>query len=487
MEWLNFLEEEFSRAIINCNDSSVPSPDKMSWGHLKHITKDKLCLKSIIYIANMCFKLDHWPKHFKISITVVIPKPNKSSYDFLKSFRPIVLLNTLGKLIKKVIDKRLQFQVISNNFIYQCQLGGLKFKSTMDADITLTHFIHSGWVKNLSTSTVAFDITQFFPSLNHHLLSLILSKAEFSLRVVNFFSNYLINRKTTYSWNNFSSQSFNISVGVGQSFVLSPILSALYLSPFFHILEKWLKNLNLKISTLSFVDDGLILTQSNSFQLSNACLFSSYNVATILMSKFSLLVEHLKTEVFHFSWSHGTFNPSPLDLLPLGGLILVPKNTWKYLGFIFDRKLCFHNHIDYYSNKAISMVKCMKILGNSSRGLNSHQKHFLYRSCALLIAIYGFQLWFYSKALLSYTLNTLNKLQRKAATWILGAFKTSSLYGIEAITGLILIHLHLQKLSERSQLRVHTLSANHLIRSLIDNNPLSPSPPHVLSLSLLWT
>ena len=30
MEWLNFLEEEFSHAITNCSDSSMPSPDKMS-------------------------------------------------------------------------------------------------------------------------------------------------------------------------------------------------------------------------------------------------------------------------------------------------------------------------------------------------------------------------------------------------------------------------------------------------------------------------
>ena len=61
----------------------------------------------------------------------------------------------------------------------------------------------------------------------------------------------------------------------------------------------------------------------------------------------------------------------------------------------------------------------------------------------------------------------------------------SPLYGIKAIVGLILIHLYLQKLSRRSQLRAYILSANHLIRSLMDNNPLSLSPPHVLSLSSL--
>ena len=49
----------------------------------------------------------------------------------------------------------------------------------------------------------------------------------------------------------------------------SLILSALYLSPFLHILEKCLKNLNLKISILSFVNDGLLIMQSKSFYVSN--------------------------------------------------------------------------------------------------------------------------------------------------------------------------------------------------------------------------
>jgi len=75
---------------------------------------------------------------------VVIPKPNKLAYDQPKSFHPIVLLNTLGKLIEKVVAERLQFLVVKNDFIYSSQLGGLKFKSTTDADVALTHIVRSG-------------------------------------------------------------------------------------------------------------------------------------------------------------------------------------------------------------------------------------------------------------------------------------------------------------------------------------------------------
>jgi len=177
---------------------------------------------------------------------------------------------------------------------------------------------------------------------------------------------------------------------VGQGSALSSILSTLYLSLFLYILEKCLKNLDLKISILSFIDNGLLISQSKSFNLSNAYLFSSYNVASKLLSKFGLLVKYLKTEVFHFSRLHGNFNPPPLDLSSIGGPSLVPKDTWQCLGFIFDRKLSFHQHINFYSNKATMMVKCMKILGNSIRGLNLLQKHLLYRSCALPIILYGF-------------------------------------------------------------------------------------------------
>ena len=166
-QWYSFSKEEFKQAINKCNNSSVPGPDKLTWHHLKSIVNQDDCLVNIINITNLCFNLGHWPNYFKFSSTIIIPKPNKTSYDQPKVFRPIVLLNTLGKLIEKVITERLQFTVASNDFIHPSQLGGLKFKSTMDAGIALTHIIWLGWVKGKTTSTLAFDISQFFSSLNH--------------------------------------------------------------------------------------------------------------------------------------------------------------------------------------------------------------------------------------------------------------------------------------------------------------------------------
>ena len=470
-KWNPFSKFEFKSVISKYNDSSTPEPDKLSWCHLKLIIKNDNCLSRIIDIANACIDLEHWPKYFKRSTTIVIPKPNKSSYNHPKAFRPIVLLNILGKLIEKVVTERLQFIVASNNFIHPSQLGGLKFKSTVDAGIALTHIVHLEWAKGRSTSSLAFNISQFFPSLNHNILILILKKAGLNSKVTAFFMNYLIQRSTNYSWNNLSSPMFDVNVGVSQGSALSPILSSLYLSPLLYILEKRFKNLKIPISILSFVDNGLFIAQDKSLNVSNSHLFCSYNILSKLLHSFGPVIEHSKTEIFHFSRSQDVFNPPPLDLSSLGGLILQPKDLWKYLGFIFDRKLSFHKHIDYYANKAISTVKCMKLLGNLLQGISPLQKRLLYRCCALPIALYGFQLWYYNKALVSYHMKTLNKMQRRATIWILGAFKTSSLEGIEAITSIIPMRFHIQKLAKRSQLYLFKLLNNHILKTLSDDSP----------------
>jgi len=74
----------------------------------------------------------------------------------------------------------------------------------------------------------------------------------------------------------------------------------------------------------------------------------------------------------------------------------------------------------------------------------------------------------------------LDKMQRRAAIWILGAFKTSPSAGIEAIAGIIPIKFHLQKITKRSQIRPFKLPSNHIIRILMDDSPPSSttSNPH---------
>ena len=236
---------------------------------------------------------------------------------------------------------------------------------------------------------------------------------------------------------------------------------------------------------ISFVDSGLFISQNKSISYSNANLFCNYNIISSFLIKFRLVVEYGKTEVFHLSRLYGVFNLPPLNLTTIGGPILLPKTSWQYLSFLFNWKLTFQHHIDFYTNKAISTVKCMKMLGNLLREINSLQKIKLYKCCVLSIMLYRFLLWYYNKAPINYYLSILHKIQRRAALWISDTFYTSPITEIKATSSLIPIHLHLKKLYERFLLRESSLSPNHIINSILSSDGLHKHNSYNISINNL--
>ena len=85
-----------------------------------------------------------------------------------------------------MIARRLQFDAVKYGILHPNQLGGVAQRSTEDAGVFLTHLVRAGWAKGLKTSIVAFDIAQFFPSLNHSILTLILRHFGFPDCIVDF-------------------------------------------------------------------------------------------------------------------------------------------------------------------------------------------------------------------------------------------------------------------------------------------------------------
>jgi len=79
----------------------------------------------------------------------------------------------------------------------------------------------------------------------------------------------------------------------------------------------------------------------------------------------------------------------------------------------------------------------------------------------------------------------LDKMQRRATIWILGAFKTSLSEGIEAITRIIPIKFHLQKIARRLQICPFKLPTNHILRNLMDESPPSSNMPNPHSIDSL--
>ena len=96
---------EMQKKLKICSNISAPGSDHITWWYSKLIFTNKTYAVGILFIVNTYLLLQHQSKHFKKLVSVIISKLDKSAYNTSKIFRPIVLLNILGKLIKKMVAR----------------------------------------------------------------------------------------------------------------------------------------------------------------------------------------------------------------------------------------------------------------------------------------------------------------------------------------------------------------------------------------------
>ena len=111
---------------------------------------------------------------WKHSTTVVLRKPGKPRYDTPKAYRPIALLNTLGKLLTAIIAERLTYYTEKHALLPPTHFGGRPGRTTTDALHTLTYRIKDAWRKRQVVSVLFLDIEGAFPNavndrLEHNL------------------------------------------------------------------------------------------------------------------------------------------------------------------------------------------------------------------------------------------------------------------------------------------------------------------------------
>lgn len=92
------IEVEELEAVINkLPNDKAPGPDGIPNRFLKQ------CIKSIgkplTNLFNSCLSHGYHPQRFKESTTLVFRKPQKPNYNTPKAYRPIALLNTIGKVL----------------------------------------------------------------------------------------------------------------------------------------------------------------------------------------------------------------------------------------------------------------------------------------------------------------------------------------------------------------------------------------------------
>ena len=90
--------------------------------------------------------------------------------------------------------------------------------------MSLVHQIRQGWARNLDTSVLLFDLSQFFPSVQYEPMLEILHRDGFSSQFCDFMSSYLTGRTTQFDFGGELTPEVPFNVGLGQGSCLSPIL-----------------------------------------------------------------------------------------------------------------------------------------------------------------------------------------------------------------------------------------------------------------------
>ena len=129
--------EELKAALNKCSSSSSPGPDCIPYRVWKRVNANNPAI-----LLNLLFPLvtfGYYPPCLKHANGVVLDKPGKPSYDTPASFRIIVLLNTISKLLERVMTVRLAAMARTAGLLHPNQCGSLPGLSTSDACATLIH------------------------------------------------------------------------------------------------------------------------------------------------------------------------------------------------------------------------------------------------------------------------------------------------------------------------------------------------------------
>ncbi|KAF8223285.1 hypothetical protein L208DRAFT_1518332, partial [Tricholoma matsutake] len=95
---------------------------------------------------------------------------------------------------------------------------------------------------------------------------------------------------------------------------------------------------------------------------------------------------------------------------------------------------------------------------------------------------YGLRLWHFKGARVKGVIKTLAQVQSIAACWILGAFRTTPIGGLESIAGLLPLQLLLRRLVDRGVFRTPLLAPSHPLRAILGPNHVGTTHSHELGL-----
>lgn len=99
-----------------------------------------------------------------------MPKPGKRPCSLPRSYRLIALLSCLGKVLKRVIARRLAYIALKLKLFSPRHLGATPGRLAVDAASTITHDVEKAFQDQEVVTALAFDIKGAFERVTDALL-----------------------------------------------------------------------------------------------------------------------------------------------------------------------------------------------------------------------------------------------------------------------------------------------------------------------------
>ena len=177
----------------------------------------------VCHIFNHSFKTGNYPN--KLIFATVTPAHKADSKMSLNNYRPISVLPIFGRILERLLHRRLMNFLLTNGALFEHQYGFQPKKNPTNMAIL---DIYAKIVKSFENNDIAccifLDFAKAFDTVNHKIL---VDKLEnFGIRgmALNWFKSYLYKRQQVVKINNIYSQPMEIKCGVPQGSVLGPLL-----------------------------------------------------------------------------------------------------------------------------------------------------------------------------------------------------------------------------------------------------------------------
>ena len=342
LEAVTEKEVEFEISQLNGKKSSGYDeiPPKLVKNISKHI------VKPLTYIYNQSLLTGVIPNDLKIALVTPVFKANHK--EKFNNYRPISVLSCFSKILEKIMYKRVIKYLDKNNILFQSQYGFRKKHSTNLAIELMTKILQA--IENGEyTVGVFLDLAKAFDTVNHEIL---LRKLEhYGIRgiVLEWFTNYLTNRKQIVKYKFEKSERLTIKCGVPQGSVLGPLLFLSYMNDISRCSEI--------LSVILFADDtNLFYSHKNIDTLNKTVNQELKKIARWLCAnKLSLNIK--KTHFIIFKSKKRKLNQTVSIKINEQPIELV-KYT-KFLGVYIDEELSWKHHIDQVVSKISKMTGIM--------------------------------------------------------------------------------------------------------------------------------